>query len=109
MRFTRTAAALVTVTLLASACSKREKVRPLVNTQAVQICLDDVSLIRQEDQRCREGLDTFKWVYVFDDPAWPAELPAVGEYIQGGRFTAIQPLGVTISTVPAEGGTFPVP
>jgi hypothetical protein len=106
---------LILATILAlgiaaqAGCDKKSKTRPLVTTQAVQICLDDTTLIRQEDERCEEGLNTFRWVYVFDDPAWPAELPAVGEYIQGGRFTPVQPLGVTIGRVPREGGTFPVP
>ena len=96
--------------LIAAACTKKDdKPLPQVTTSVVKICLDDTTLIRQEDARCEEGLDTFGWRYVSDSPAWPPELPAVGQYIQGGRATPIEPKDVVIGLVPREGGTFPSP
>lgn len=97
---------------LTGACDKKTKPtapKPAVTTSTVELCLDDLTLIRQEDARCEEGLNTFHWVWVTDSDAWPAELPAVGEFIQGGRFTTIQPSDPSIGRIPHEGGRFTGP
>lgn len=106
----RKIAMIALVAILLAGCPVKEDKppRPLVATSVVKICLDDTTLIRQEDARCSEELDIYRWVYISDSPAWPPELPAVGEYIQGGRFTEVRPDAI-ISYVPREGGTFPNP
>jgi len=88
---------------------KDEPTKPPVSQSTVEVCLDDTSLIRQEDARCEEGLNTFHWVYITDSAAWPAELPAVGEYIQGGRSTPVLPKDASVGRVPRGGGRFTGP
>lgn len=106
MRTARIVLVLVTAVLtplaMAADCSKDDG-------KPVEICLDDTTLIRQEDARCEEGLSSFHWVYVADSAAWPTELPAVGEYIQGGRATPVKPKDVTIGRIPREGARFANP
>lgn len=104
--------AIVTPLAMASACPPKDDGKPAkvpVTFSVVQICLDDTTLIRQEDARCEEGLSSFHWVYVADSAAWPVELPAVGEYIQGGRATPEMPTGVVIGRIPREGARFANP
>ena len=105
-------AALAAVAILLAGCPAKndpKPTRPAVPQSTVEICLDDTTLIRQEDARCEEGLSSFHWVYVTDSAAWPPELPAVGEYIQGGRSTPILPKDASIGRVPREGGRFTGP
>lgn len=115
MRIARLVLVLVTAALtplaMAADCSKNDPKPPEqpVTFTVVEICLDDTSLIRQEDARCEEGLSSFHWAYVADSAAWPVELPAVGEYIQGGRATPVKPKDVTIGRIPREGARFANP
>lgn len=117
MRFMRLAlaitTALATPAMLLGCDTKKDPSPkpsvPIVTFEWVKVCIENTTQIRQVDARCDEGLPSLHhWVYLPDDPDF-LQLPAVAQRLEKGRGTVIEPKGVEVGRVPAEGARFRLP
>lgn len=108
----RTLAAFAAASIMVcGACAKQQPTpkptKQLIDAKQVQLCIDLATRVRFEEHWCTQKQDGYTWVYVLDDPTFPAELPAVAEVLQGGQ-ARLQPEtgGAAPVLIPAEGAVF---
>lgn len=101
------------VLAMAADCSKAKTPapnpsKPATNAQVVVLCVETPFNIRREDHWCgaQKVDDCCVLRYVKNDPAWPVELPAVGEELANGRGFVKPPAGSTPVNIPPEGAIF---
>lgn len=81
--------------------------KPLINAQVVALCIDSAFKTREADEECAHPVDSCCYLrYVKNDPAWPAELPAINEKLEDGRGFNKAPEGSAPVNIPPQGAIF---
>lgn len=109
--------ALLAVTLTASlavpvaGCEKKKEhtpPKPIITAQEVEICVDVALNTRNPDMDCADNSTAAccDWRYIRNNPAWPLELPAVGQIVDTGR-AFLEPLpGSKPERIAPQGAVF---
>lgn len=81
--------------------------KPVISAQVVALCMDSAFKTREADEKCAHAVDDCCYLrYVINDPAWPAELPAINEKLEDGRGFNRPPEGSTPVNIPPQGAVF---